>query len=71
MSHKNDVLPIFIKFQKYVERYFNLKIKAVQLDWADNIGLLIPFWKIVVLLIASLVHIHTNKMVLLNANTVI
>ena len=36
MSHKNDVLPIFIKFQKYVERYFNLKIKAVQSDWGGE-----------------------------------
>ena len=29
ISHKNDALPIFIQFQKYVERYFNLKIKLV------------------------------------------
>ena len=32
ISHKNDALPIFIQFQKYVERYFNLKIKIVQSD---------------------------------------
>ena len=30
ISHKNDALPIFIQFQKYVERYFNFKIKIVQ-----------------------------------------
>jgi transposase InsO family protein len=36
MSHKNDALPIFIKFQKYVERYFNLQIKSIQLDWGGE-----------------------------------
>jgi histone deacetylase 1/2 len=30
---KSDVEPIFIEFQKYVERHFNLKIKAIQTDW--------------------------------------
>ena len=36
MSHKNDALPIFIKFQKYVERYFNLQIKSIQSDWGSE-----------------------------------
>jgi hypothetical protein len=36
MSHKNDALPIFIKFQKYVERYFNLQIKSLQSDWGGE-----------------------------------
>jgi hypothetical protein len=36
MSHKNDALPIFIKFQKYVERYFNLQIKSIQSDWGGE-----------------------------------
>jgi hypothetical protein len=36
MSHKNDALPIFIKFQKYVERYFNLKIKSLQSNWGGE-----------------------------------
>ena len=33
MTNKSDVLSIFIKWQKYVERYFNKKIKMVQSDW--------------------------------------
>jgi transposase InsO family protein len=36
MSHKNDALPIFIKFKKYVERYFNLQIKSIQSDWGGE-----------------------------------
>jgi hypothetical protein len=36
MTHKNDALPIFIKFQKYVEHYFNLQIKSIQLDWGGE-----------------------------------
>ena len=33
MTNKSDVLSIFIKWQKYVEQYFNKKIKMVQFDW--------------------------------------
>jgi hypothetical protein len=36
ISHKNDPFPIFLQFQKYVERYFNLKIKSVQTDWGGE-----------------------------------
>jgi hypothetical protein len=36
ISHKNDAFPIFIQFQKYVERYFNLKIKSIQTDWGGE-----------------------------------
>jgi hypothetical protein len=43
--HKNDVPPIFIQFQKYVERYFNLKIKIVQSDWGGEFRSLSKFFK--------------------------
>ena len=36
MTNKSDVLSIFIKWQKYVERYFNQKIKMVQSDWGGK-----------------------------------
>jgi hypothetical protein len=36
MHHKNDALPIFIKFQKYTERFFNCKIKSIQSDWGGE-----------------------------------
>ena len=36
MSCKSDVSSIFLKFQKYVERYFNLKIKTIQSDWGGG-----------------------------------
>jgi hypothetical protein len=36
MRHKNDALPIFIKFQKYTERFFNCKIKSIQSDWGGE-----------------------------------
>ena len=32
MTNKSDVLSIFIKWQKYVERYFNTTVKMVQSD---------------------------------------
>ena len=36
MTKKNDAFPIFLKFQKYVERFFNAKIKSVQSDWGGE-----------------------------------
>ena len=36
MQHKNDALPIFIKFQKYTERFFNCKIKSIQSYWSGE-----------------------------------
>ena len=36
MMNKSDVLPIFIKWKKYVEWYFNQKIKMVQFDWGGE-----------------------------------
>ena len=36
MSCKSDVSSIFLKFQKYVERYFNQKIKTIQSDWGGE-----------------------------------
>jgi hypothetical protein len=33
---KNDVCTMFLEFQKYVERYFNSKIKIVQCDWGGE-----------------------------------
>ena len=45
ISHKNDALPIFIQFQKYVERYFNLKIKIVQSDWGGEFQSLSKFFE--------------------------
>jgi transposase InsO family protein len=44
MSHKNDALPIFINFQKYVERYFNLQIKSIQSDWGGEYRSLSKFF---------------------------
>jgi hypothetical protein len=32
VTFKNDAFPIFIQFQKYVEWYFNFKIKSIQSD---------------------------------------
>jgi hypothetical protein len=45
ISHKNDALPIFTQFQKYVERYFNLKIKSVQSDWGGEFRSLNKFFE--------------------------
>ena len=36
MTRKNDAFAIFLKFQKYVERFFTLKIKLVQTDWGGE-----------------------------------
>jgi hypothetical protein len=36
ISCKSDVLSIFKKFQVYVERYFESKIKALQSDWGGE-----------------------------------
>jgi hypothetical protein len=36
ISCKSDVLPVFKKFQIYVERYFESKIKVVQSDWGGE-----------------------------------
>ena len=40
MTNKSDVLSIFIKWKKYVECYFNQKMKVVQSDWGDEYRLL-------------------------------
>ena len=45
ISHKNDAFPIFTQFQKYVERYFNLKIKSVQSDWGGEFRSLNKFFE--------------------------
>ena len=42
---KNDALPIFIQFQKYVEQYFNLKIKSIQSDWGREFRSLSKFFE--------------------------
>jgi histone deacetylase 1/2 len=36
LKFKSDVEPIFLQFQKYVERHFDLKIKAIQTDWGGG-----------------------------------
>ena len=36
MTNKSDVLSIFIKWQKYVERYFQLEKKVVQSNWGGE-----------------------------------
>jgi hypothetical protein len=36
ISHKSDVCSIFLQFQKYVERFFNSKIKIIQSDWGGE-----------------------------------
>ena len=45
ISHKNDAYSIFIQFQKYVERYFNCKIKTVQSDWGGEFRSLSKFFE--------------------------
>jgi hypothetical protein len=36
MTKKSDAFNIFLKFQKYVERFFNTPIKSVQSDWGGE-----------------------------------
>ena len=36
MHKKSDAFNIFLKFQLYVERFFNAKIKSVQSDWGGE-----------------------------------
>ncbi len=36
MTKKSDAFNIFLQFQKYVERFFNSKIKYVQSDWGGE-----------------------------------
>jgi hypothetical protein len=36
MTKKSDAFNIFLQFQKYVERFFNSKIKTVQSDWGGE-----------------------------------
>ncbi len=45
MTHKNDAFSIFLKFQKYVERFFDLKIKLVQTDWGGEYHILSKFFE--------------------------
>ena len=45
ISHKNDALPIFIQFQKYVERYFNLKPKLFNPMGGDEFRSLSKFFE--------------------------
>jgi hypothetical protein len=70
MTHKNDALPIFIKFQKYVERYFNLQNQSNQIG-AANTALSPNILQIMASHIASLDHTLTNKTVQLKENIVI
>jgi hypothetical protein len=37
LKFKSDVEPIFLQFQKYVERHFDLKIKAIQTNWGGGV----------------------------------
>ena len=45
ITHKNDAFSIFLKFQKHVERFFNLKIKLVQTDWGGEYCTLSNFFE--------------------------
>ena len=45
MTRKNDAFAIFQKFQKYVERFFTLKIKLVQTDWGGEYCTLSTFFE--------------------------
>ena len=36
MTKKSDAFNIFLQFQKYVERFFNSKIKSVQSNWGGE-----------------------------------
>ena len=41
---KSDVYSVFIKFQRHLERLFNLKIKAIQSDWGGEFRKLNSFF---------------------------
>jgi hypothetical protein len=45
ISHKNDAISVFIQFQRYVERFFNLKIKSVQTDWGGEFRSISKFFE--------------------------
>ena len=36
ISHESNVCSIFLQFQKYVEYFFNSKIKIIQSDWGGE-----------------------------------
>lgn len=59
---KSDVYSLFVKFQAFVERQFNTKIKCLQSDWGGNIGLFTPTFKIKASNIACPAHTLINKM---------
>ena len=40
-----STFPIFIKFKKYVENYFNLKMKFVTSDWGGEYRFVSTFFK--------------------------
>ena len=63
MINKSDVLPIFIKWQRNVEWYFNQKIKMVQSDWGGEYRSLNKFLQNCgITHRVSCSHTHTNKM---------
>jgi hypothetical protein len=43
ISHKSEVMNVFLKFQLMVEWLFNTKIKSVQTDWGVNTALSTSF----------------------------
>jgi hypothetical protein len=71
LRHKSEVFKFFAEFQSLVERMLNHKILAVQFDWAVSMRSLIPFFALSSLHTMSRAHMPTNKMVPLNASTVI
>jgi len=71
LKFKSDVEPIFLQFQKYVERHFDLKIKAIQTNWGGgSIEVYIIISNHVGFNIVYHVLIHMNKWVLLNVDIV-
>jgi histone deacetylase 1/2 len=61
---------MFIQFQLHVERLLNHKILHVHSDWGANIATSALFSRNLGFPIMSPVHIHINRMVLLNVSTV-
>jgi len=67
MSHKSQVFQLFTQFKALIETQFGTKIKSVQTDGEVSTEMYRLFYKIMVLIIVSLVPIHLNKMVHKNA----
>jgi hypothetical protein len=67
----SDVYQVFLNYQQYVERKFNMKIVTMQSDWGVIMRNSMVSFKKLASHIMSLLSMPTIKMVLLKENTVI